>query len=350
MPSKPWNTFFRTGIFIFAGCILFLTYSAFEITRIPPPGDSEMTRSPQTVEVLYEVPRNIGLSALAKDLAAKGLIGNARYFNLYLRLTRMDKRIRAGFYFLPASNSIYALAHRLTSGRMATKTITIPEGKASWEIYSILSGHYELDSLVFDSLVHNRDFAIRVGMDSNGLEGYLFPDTYVLPWELTEAEALLILSRRFKQVLGELDTAEAPILKHGLHGLVTLASIVEKEAAVESEQRLIAGVFWNRLEKGWTLGADPTVRYAIRKLTGPLYVSELNSNSPYNTRKFAGLPPGPICSPGRGALRATLNPLSTDMMYFVAKDDGSREHFFSKNGGEHNRFKAEAAANRKKQK
>ena len=99
---------------------------------------------------------------------------------------------------------------------------------------------------------------------------------------------------------------------------------------------------------GWSLGADPTVRYAVRKPTGPLYVSDLNSDSPYNTRKFVGLPPGPICNPGRGALKAALNPMKTDMMYFVAKDDGTREHFFSLDNSNHVRYKDVAAANRTK--
>src|SRR5690606_12383156 len=136
--------------------------------------------------------------------------------------------------------------------------------------------------------------------------------------------------------------------KYGRHGWVTLASIVEEEAAVASEQDLIAGVFYNRLVQGWSLGADPTVRFAVRKPTGPLYVSDLNSNSPYNTRKFPGLPPGPICSPGRGALRSSLNPMATDKMYFVAKDDGTREHFFSVDNSAHVRYKDVAATNRRK--
>ncbi len=347
MSRKQQKKTFRVVRLFAVAVLLMAGYLVFEIKRAPVSQPAESSALPGQEEILYEVPRNIGVSALAADLAAKGLIGNARIFSLYLRVTRMDKKIRAGYYFLPPANSIFELAKQLTTGRMATKTITIPEGKASWEIYSILKGHYKLDSLRFDSLVQSGDFASTLGANARGLEGYLFPDTYVLPWDLTEEEVLKILYQRFRAVLAELDTSAAPFVKHGLHGFVTLASIVEKEAAVKSEQRLIAGVFLNRLEKGWSLGADPTVRFALRKLTGPLYVSELGSNSAYNTRKFAGLPPGPICSPGKEALLATLNPLETDMMYFVAKDDGTREHFFSKDGSQHNRFKSEAARNRK---
>jgi len=127
--------------------------------------------------------------------------------------------------------------------------------------------------------------------------------------------------------------------KYSLHEVLTLASIVEKEATLASERGRIAGVFHNRLKKGWPLGADPTVRYIFRKFDGPLYVSELNSDSPYNTRRFAGLPPGPICSPGLGAIQAGAKPDSTDDMFFVALWDGSGAHDFSVTNAEHDRKK-----------
>ena len=120
---------------------------------------------------------------------------------------------------------------------------------------------------------------------------------------------------------------------------VTLASIVEKEAEVAAERPRIAGVFINRLEKRMPLGADPTVRYIFRKFDGPLLASELNAASPYNTRKYAGLPPGPICSPGLASLKATVSPLKTNELYFVAKWDGSGEHEFSVTNEEHGRKK-----------
>src|SRR5690606_4756239 len=122
--------------------------------------------------------------------------------------------------------------------------------KASWEIFGILKRYFPLDSAVFDSLVHSPEFARSLGIEAGSLEGYLFPDTYVVPWKLREAEVLRLLVSRFRQVTAELPLGESEFVKrHGLHGLVTLASIVEKEAAVKREQRLIAGVFHNRLQK-----------------------------------------------------------------------------------------------------
>ncbi|GBU26241.1 aminodeoxychorismate lyase [Fibrobacteria bacterium R8-3-H12] len=125
-----------------------------------------------------------------------------------------------------------------------------------------------------------------------------------------------------------------------------MASVVEEEAAVPQEQVQIAGVFLNRLRIGMPLGADPTVRFIFRNLTGPIYKSQLESNNPYNTRKFAGLMPGPISNPGRAAIEATLFPAQTESLFFVAKDDGSRGHFFSKTLSQHNSYKNTAAKNR----
>jgi hypothetical protein len=160
-----------------------------------------------------------------------------------------------------------------------------------------------------------------------------------------------MLVNRFHEVMEDFELEDnAFVGKYGVHGLVTLASIVEKEAAVRREQRRIAGVFHNRLRKGWSLGADPTVRFAVRKMTATLRKGDLAVNSPYNTRRFTGLPPGPICSPGEAALRATLNPETTRMMFFVAKDDGSRQHFFTETYADHIKYKDIAAENRARMK
>jgi UPF0755 protein len=316
---------------------------------VPKPfSETGLEADPVSGDVLFEVPPKVSLTSLSQDLQAKGLIPNALVFKTFLRISRQDKKIRAGYFYVRPSNSTLDMAFKLTSGKMATQVVTIPEGKTSWEIYSILKARFPLDSLRFDSLVNSPEFAKTCVTGAPSLEGYLFPDTYVLPWKVTERDVLKVMTRRFLDVIKEFNLDSPVYRTYGQRGWLTLASIVEKEAAVASEQDPIAGVFYNRLVQGWSLGADPTVRFAVRKPTGPLYVSDLNSDSPYNTRKFTGLPPGPICSPGRGALRAALNPMKTDKMYFVAKDDGSREHFFSVDNSNHVRFKDVAASNRQK--
>jgi UPF0755 protein len=320
---------------------------AFLLTSRPISSPHGLIVDPATQTLLYEVPPNIRPSALAADLYAKGLIDFPRTFRLFLRVTRRDRQIKAGFYTVKQRNSVMEMAWLLTSGKLATRTFTIPEGKASWEIFGILKKRFLLDSATFDSLVFSPGYARELGINAPGLEGYLYPDTYVVPWMVSEREILRIMVRRFQEVAESLKPVSPVTDRYGMNGWVTLASIVEKEAGVPSERPLIAGVFYNRLLQNWSLGADPTVRFVLRKLTGPITVKDLNVNSPYNTRRFTGLPPGPICNPGKGALLAALNPANTEMMFFVAKDNGSRQHFFSKNNTEHIRYKSVAAENRK---
>jgi UPF0755 protein len=328
--------------------VFFFLGIAHLLTSRPNPSLEGLPADPVTGMRLYEVPANATPATLAADLHEKGLIAFPRTFRLFLRLTRRDRQIKAGFYSIKPRNSVMEIAWLLTSGKLATRVVTFPEGKASWEIFSILNNRFILDSMVFDSLVHSSAFAHELGLNAPGLEGYLFPDTYVLPWKVNEREVLRLLVRRFQAVADQMHPL-SPVTDHyGLHGWVTLASIVEKEAAVGSERKLIAGVFYNRLVQNWSLGADPTVRYAVRKLTGRITQEDLNIASPYNTRRFAGLPPGPICNPGKNSLLAALNPTDTDRMFFVAKDDGSRAHFFSRDNPEHLKFKAIAAENRKR--
>lgn len=336
-PSRLRIRLIRSALLLalLAAWALFLLYG-----RWPSP-------APSGTRVLYEVPEKISAGALVKDLHEKELIAFPRVMKLVFRVTGWETRIRAGYYYLPRRNSVMHIARKLTFGEMATRAMTIPEGRTSWEIYGILKRYFPLDSLRFDSLVNSPEFARSLGVDANSLEGYLYPDTYVVPWKMQEQDVLRLMVSRFQEVLSGMDLeGSAFVERHGVHGLVTLASIVEKEAAVRREQKLIAGVFHNRLQKGWSLGADPTVRYAVRKMTAPLRKDDLGSDSPYNTRRFRGLPPGPIANPGASALRATLNPEKTRMMFFVAKDDGSREHFFSETYAEHNNFRDVAAQNR----
>lgn len=328
--------------------LLMGAWVAFMLTSRPFSAPRGLTADSASQALLYEVPPNANPGSLAKDLYAKGLIQFPKAFRLFLRLSGRDRQIKAGFYTVKPRNSVLEMAWLLTSGKLATRTVTLPEGKATWEVYSILKSRFDLDSVVFDSLVRSPGFARELGLNAPGLEGYLFPDTYVLPWKVSEREILRILVKRFQHVTSRMRPVSPVIDRFGVNGWVTLASIVEKESAVGSERKLIAGVFYNRLLQNWSLGADPTVRFALRKLTGPLTVSDLAINTPYNTRRFAGLPPGPICSPGRHALMAALHPEETEMMFFVAKDDGSREHFFSKDNTEHVRYKGVAAENRRK--
>jgi UPF0755 protein len=338
---KAWTVTLSVGMLLPVLLVLFLLFGKMPTL---PGGDAPK-------RVLYEVPENTTASALIQNLYEKRLIAFPEVLNLVFRVTGWEKRIRAGFYYLPAHNSVMGIAKTLTSGEMATRTLTIPEGKTSWEIFGILRRSFptdSLDSLTFEELVHSPEFARSLNVPAASLEGYLYPDTYVVPFSMKERDLLRLMVSRFHEVIADMPRDAYIVERYGVHGWVTLASIVEKEAAVNREQRRIAGVFTNRLRQGWSLGADPTVRFALRKLTGPLRSEDLRGDSPYNTRRFRGLPPGPVCNPGEAALLATLKPEKTRMMFFVAKDDGSREHYFSVTYAEHNVLKEQAAANREK--
>ena len=229
------------------------------------------------------------------------------------------------------------------------KEVTIPEGRASWEIPSYLMKAFpNLDTNRWNALIHDPKFTQSLGVSAKSLEGYLLPETYPFAVDADEeaiikqmVSANLKLREQYKDMEGTMwDTLGS------WHKVLTLASVVEEETGKPDERPLIAGVFHNRLRIGMPLGADPTVRFIFKNLTGPIYKSQLNSNSPYNTRKFKGLMPGPISNPGRKAIEAALKPAKTDALYFVAKDDGSGTHFFSSNLKDHNKYKNIAAKNR----
>ena len=282
-------------------------------------------------------------------LQDSGLILSARHFQWYCRLTGKNTKLKAGFYEILPSTNLMEIATLLTGGKELGIRITVPEGRASWEIYTICHEKFpELDSARWDSLVHNPDFARQLNVPAKDLEGWLFPETYLFPMNVTERDILSHMVQTGRLVHARLDTGATSKFRAlgGWEQVLTLASIVEEETGKINERPHISGVFHNRLRKGIPLGADPTVRFIFRNLTGPIFKSQLASDNPYNTRRFCGLPPGPISNPGFRAIDAALHPMVTEDLYFVARDDGSGEHFFASNLSQHNKFKDLAARNR----
>jgi len=305
--------------------------------------------SPLTEPLLLEIPKGYGASQIGKLLQKDGVIESARSFKWWCRFHPDKANFKTGWYQIPPGQSIEQIVSLLSSGKTASVRVTIPEGKATWEIAGILSrSALKLDSAKLDNLMHNREFADSLGVHAKDLEGYLLPDTYDFPYGADEQSAIKILVHANLHLRDEMQAKNSPVWAElgDWHAILTMASVVEKEAAVSKELVHIAGVFINRFRIGMPLGADPTVRFIFRNMTGPIYKSQLASNNPYNTRKFVGLMPGPIANPGRAAIEATLFPMQTESLFFVAKDDGSREHFFSKTLSGHNEYKNTAAKNR----
>lgn len=262
---------------------------------------------------------------------------------------KQKPNLKAGWFEIPAGLTLPQVLTIIESGKNAVKKVTIPEGRASWEIPAYLKKAFpNLDEDRWNKLVQDPKFAQSLGLEAKTLEGYLLPDTYPFAMDANEETILKQMVAANLKLRDEMLSKPQAMWKTlgTWHRVLTLASVVEEETGIPEERPLIAGVFHNRLRIGMPLGADPTVRFIFKNLTGPIYKSQLNSDSPYNTRKFKGLMPGPISNPGRKAIYAALNPAKTEALYFVAKDDGSMTHFFSSTLADHNKYKDVAARNR----
>ncbi|MGM0461334.1 MAG: endolytic transglycosylase MltG [Fibrobacterota bacterium] len=292
--------------------------------------------------VRITIERGTSLQSISHLLARNNIIQSHTLFYYYMRWRKEGHKIQAGAYMIPQQAGLRRAAEILISSPLVEGVnITIPEGLTRAQTATVIAHQYPLDSAVFDSLTRDSTMLQEVGKDDySSLEGFLYPESYLLPKKASEKDVIAILVRQFDRMYASLEMTEKKADLSTYEALI-LASIIEKETRVPHELRRISAVFHNRLEKGIPLGADATVRYALDKFTSPLRVSELKSDTPYNTRRFAGLPPTPICSPGKEALLAAYDPLDTDELFFVAKWDGSGEHYFSRTNAEHNRKKME---------
>lgn len=291
-----------------------------------------------------------GASSIGRRLVASGSLApwQRPAFLVLARATGLQRKLRPGLFHLPRALSAWRLASLLENVVPSSLRVTLPEGRTCADFAGLLDRAQIGDSAALAALCRDSAFAASLGIPAPSLEGWLFPDTYLFEGGETPADVWTLLHRRYRSVMREIGDTTCPVWRlHGELGTLTLASIVEREAAVRSEAPRIAGVFWSRLGQEIPLGADPTVRYALGKFTGTLSKKDLSLDSRYNTRLYAGLPPGPIANPGREALRAAMHPdTAGGWLYFVAKDDGSREHFFARDLNQHVRYKHQAERNR----
>jgi UPF0755 protein len=295
---------------------------------------------------------------VGQQLEQVGLIRDATLFEAYVRVNGLDGRLAAGTSTLAPSMTLREIADTLTSPRAAAISITIPEG---WRVEQTADYLSRDDRLGAAEAARYREQAVAgdlTGLDparhpflqdrpaGASLEGYLFPDTYLLP--ANAPTAIDVLSRQFDTFAQRilplyLEAQENGRTQLTLHEVLTIASIVEREAVVAEERPAIAGVYLNRLAIGMKLDADPTVQYAMgyQPATGqwwktPVFLEEYSSvDSPYNTYLYVGIPPGPIAAPGLSSIRAVLYPEQHDYLYFVALPDGSGRHVFAQNYDEH---------------
>lgn len=297
------------------------------VTPMPTAGGTVLLRS------------GMGARAVANELASQGLLTHPRTFLVFARLRNVDRDLQAGRYLIPPSTSLKDLLALLAAGPNVREPVTIPEGSRIEEIASALSRAAAVDSASFVALARDPRVARRLGVPGPTLEGYLFPETYEFSWGVTPEEAAGTMVAEYRQVMTPALVARAESLGLTERSAVTLASVIEAETGLPDERPRVSAVFHNRLHAGWNLEADPTVRYATGNYSKEITMDDLGFDSPYNTYRYPGLPPGPIGNPGRASLQAALNPLiPSDEFFFVASGGGG--HIFSRTAEEHSRAKA----------
>ena len=279
---------------------------------------------------------NSSAKQIAESLYKINAISSKTAFRAVVKLSGLSRKLKAGTYIIPARTSVFGIVSMISSGKGAYVKVTIPEGFTAVETAEALSSHGVVDKAKFLQLVRDKE-----------LEGYLFPDTYFFDRNLREQVVADKMVKEFDKNFTPQMEKRAEELKMGKNKIVILASIIEKEAVRANERPLIAGVFYNRLKKGWFLESCATVQYSLGGHKPVLTYKDTRVNSPYNTYKCYGLPPGPICSPGKDSINAALYPAQTDDMFFVAA--GSGTHVFSQYFSEHINNKIKQKKARKKQ-
>lgn len=286
--------------------------------------------------VIVDFPKGTSSQAMADQLAQSGVIRYSWQF-LMVRALHPGKKLQAGEYRFALADSPSNILDRIGRGDVFFYELIVPEGSNMFDIAANIARFNFLDPAGFLRAARNPALIRDLAPDAPTLEGYLFPSTYRITRGTTVQQLCVMMTGVFRKHWRDLQSS----LPRGVavNDIVTLASLVEKETAVPDERGIVASVYDNRLRNGMTLDCDPTTIYAALldgRYRGTIYRSDLNSDSPYNTYRHTGLPPGPIANPGLASLQAALAPAETNYLYFVAKADGSGGHQFSTTMEQHN--------------
>jgi len=281
-----------------------------------------------------EIPSGSSVKQTALILREKGRIPSVPAFILLTGLTRSQGPVHAGEYKIPEPSSAWQILNILRHGSQVLHLVTIPEGMRSADVAGIMAEKLSLSKARFLALLTDPVMIRSLGLDTPSLEGYLMPETYAFPKNMTEEKVIRKMVDGMLAFFDQEKMKRAESLGMSLHQVLILASIIEKEAGSEEECPLISSVFHNRLKKHMLLQSDPTVIYGIKNFDGNLQESELKTDGPYNTYLRQGLPPTPIANPGKSSILAALYPAETSYLYFVSRND--RTHAFSRTLHEHN--------------
>ena len=329
----------KRNIIIILFCLVFLyaAYAAVEFIAPLPEGT-------KTKEVL--IPKGATFRQAVDILAKENLIRDKNLFIFAGRLTGLHRKIRAGYYSITGAMNPLSVLILLKNGQIIEYDITIVEGDSLLEIGEKLAETNIVDREGFEELSTDKSFLRAYNIDAPSIEGYIFPDTYKLPKGIEPENALGMMINSLREKYSEKLRTRAAELGFSEREVLTLASIIEKEAIINSERPLISAVYHNRLKKRMPLQADPTAVYGIKRSSERITMKDLKRKTPYNTYVIKGLPPGPIASPGIKSIVAALYPADVPYIYFVSNNDGT--HQFSVTEAEH--FKAVAAYREKRQK
>jgi len=287
--------------------------------------------------ITIQVRKGASVSAVGQLLYREKIVPSYTYFKIYHRLFLKDSSIKSGEYLFDRPMTLPDIFEKLIQGKVVLYKVTVQEGLIIKEIGEVLEQDRGIKYDRFIRATGNTELIRSLDPGADDLEGYLYPDTYFIRKGTSAEEMVQLMVRKFKDNFTNSMKWRADQLGMSIREIVTLASLIEKETAAREERFLISSVFHNRLKIGMPMGCDPTIIYALKRddnYRGKLGWKELKYDSPYNTRLYKGLPPGPICNPGYASIEAALFPENTKYLYFVAKD--SRSHYFSSTLKEHN--------------
>ncbi|OQY24503.1 MAG: hypothetical protein B6I37_03265 [Desulfobacteraceae bacterium 4572_35.2] len=325
---RLWQTVLVFALFV---GIPVLVFAVAVLRPIEP--ESSLVGDSDGVVITIESGQSV--AQIAQNLAAKGVVTDPFIFRLLVRLTGEGRKIQAGVYRIQGAQSTRDVLRIVVAGKVELTQCTLPEGMTAVEVVDFCAQSGLGDKARYRALLKDEAFRQKLNIKGSSLEGYLFPETYRFAPGSSEQTVLQVMVSQTQQHLTKPLLAAAK--KHGLNEfqLLTLASIIQKEAGNDQEMPRISAVFHNRLKRGMMLQADPTVIYGIKDFNGNLTRKDLRTRSPYNTYMKRGLPAGPIANSGLAALRAAAYPEEVNYLYFVATGEGG--HYFSYTLKEHNR-------------
>jgi UPF0755 protein len=295
---------------------------------IPHPGDDFSD------DIRYViVKKGDNLSTIASNLASLDIIISRFDFKLFATIFGKSTKMKTGRYAFERDYAISDIIRVISKGEATPYNVTIPEGYTLEEIGNLLCSEIGMDINTFNKIVNDTTPIDSLSTKATNLEGFLAPSTYNFFYEENPQTAVNKMRNHFFESLPDSFEIKASKLGLTFYEAIILASLIEEEAMVDEERPIIASVYLNRLRKRWRLECDPTVIYALGGLDRPLYRKDLEYDSPYNTYKYFGLPPGPISNPGVKSLHAAVNPSGDSYMFFVAGGDGS--HIFTRNINDH---------------